>query len=108
MKNSTTKHWYGQSITILALAMTLGLFAGTDAYAQSEVMVASGFGTLNDAIEGDTLADGSRRDPEAVYVLERNGRYLVNGRVTHKGGYHLRVVAAEGDGATTCYSARCS
>ncbi len=80
--------------------MFAGLFAGLNAQAQDhEVMVEPGFGTLNDAIEGDTLADGSRRDPDAIYVLERNGRYVVNGRVKHSGGYHLQVVAAEGEGA---------
>ena len=93
------KRWAGKALAVCAFMMTFGLFAGTTAHAQNEVMVSSGFGTLNDAIEGDTLADGSRRDPDAVYVLERNGRYLTNGRVTHKGGYHLQVVAAEGEGA---------
>ncbi len=89
----------GKSLALCALMMTFGLLTGTEANAQNEVPVESGFGTLNDAIQGDTLADGSRRDPDAVYVLERNGRYLVNGRVRHSGGYHLQVVAAEGDGA---------
>lgn len=97
--STTWKRLLGKSIAFCALMMTLGLIAGPTALAQNEVMVESGFGTLNDAIEGDTLADGSRRDPDAVYVLERNGRYVVNGRVTHKGGYHLQVVAAEGEGA---------
>ena len=102
MKNFTIsgKQRIGKLFALAAFMMTFILFGGTDAYAQpKEVMVPQGFGTLNDTIEGDTLADGSRRNPEAIYVLERNGRYVVNGRVTHKGGYHLQVVAAEGEGA---------
>lgn len=92
------KHWLGKSIAALAFMLTFASFVGTEAYAQNEMMVESGFGTLNDAIEGDTLADGSRMNPDRIYVLERGGRYVVNGRVKHSGGYHLQVVAAEGDG----------
>ena len=92
------KHSISKSIAVSVFLIALGLMTSPTAFAQNEVMVEQGFGTLNDAIEGDTLADGSRRDPDAVYVLERGGRYVVNGRVTHQGGYHLRVVAAEGEG----------
>ena len=87
----------GKSITMIVLMTAVGLFISLDSYAQREVVVEQGFGTLNAAIEGDTLADGSRVDPETVYVLNRGERYLVNGRVTHS-GYHLRIKASEGDG----------
>ena len=92
-----TKRLWGKSFALSVLVMTIGLFISLDSYAQREVVVEQGFGTLNDAIEGDTLADGSRVDPETVYILNRGERYLVNGRVTHS-GYHLRVQASEGDG----------
>ncbi|MEZ4700941.1 MAG: T9SS type A sorting domain-containing protein [Rhodothermales bacterium] len=81
---------------LLLLSVTLG--AGK-AQAQELVPVPQGFGTINDVIQGDTLADGTRRNPEAIYVLERNGRYLTNGRLRHEGGYHLQIVAADGEGA---------
>lgn len=83
----------------MALALVLGVSLN-DAAAQDQriVEVPSGFGTLNDAVQGDTTATGARVDSNTVYVLERNGRYLLNGRLRHS-GYHLHIRAAEGDGA---------
>lgn len=59
--------------------------------------VQQGFGTLNEAIHGDTTATGERIDANTIYVLERGGLYLLNGAIENQ-GYHLRIQAAEGDG----------
>ncbi|MGE5498474.1 MAG: FlgD immunoglobulin-like domain containing protein [Syntrophothermus sp.] len=40
---------------------------------------------LNDAIVGDTLANGSRTDLQRVYVLKRDGIYKVNAVITNTG-----------------------
>ncbi len=60
-------------------------------------VVQQGFGTLNEAVHGDTTAAGERNDPNTVYVLERGGLYLLNGAVENQ-GYHLQIRAADGDG----------
>ena len=74
-------------------------FSVEQSFAQTEVVIEGGFGTINDAIMGDTLADGSRRDVDAVYVLKRDARYLTNGRVKGTQGYHLKIITEEGTGA---------
>ena len=85
--------------TLLAAAFLL-LLPVNNVFAQAEeIVIEPGFGTINDAIQGDTLADGSRRNPEAVYVLQRNGRYLTNGRLRQTDDYKLILKAAEGEGA---------
>lgn len=60
-------------------------------------VVEPGFGTLNQAVAGDTMATGERVDPNTVYVLQRDELYLMNGALENQ-GYHLRVVAEEGEG----------
>ncbi|MDL1892587.1 T9SS type A sorting domain-containing protein [Sphingobacteriales bacterium CHB3] len=50
----------------------------------------SGTNYLNNIINGDTLANGTRRDPNAVYVLQRGGLYLSNA-VIRNIGYTLRL-----------------
>jgi hypothetical protein len=51
---------------------------------------------LNNAIVGDTNSNGTRVDPDRVYVLQRDGMYLVNAVITNN--YVLRIKAAEGTG----------
>jgi len=82
----------------LLLILLMGFVYKVDA--QTRVInVVSGFGTLNDAIDGDTTATGERNDPEnTVYVLERDGFYLLNGSIENS-GWPLRIEAAEGSGA---------
>ena len=53
---------------------------------------------LNDDIMADTTATGSRVDPDRVYVLKRNGLYLVNVHIRNT-GWALRIKAEEGTGA---------
>ncbi|MDP4172574.1 MAG: T9SS type A sorting domain-containing protein [Bacteroidota bacterium] len=52
---------------------------------------------LNDAIVGDTLANGQRADPNRVYILKRDGIYLVNSVITNT-GYTLTMKSENGPG----------
>jgi len=54
---------------------------------------------LNDFIMGDTLANGTRRDPDVVYVLTRGGLYLSSGVINTQSNWALRITA--NDSATT-------
>ena len=47
---------------------------------------------LNDFIIGDTLPNGTRRDPNVVYVLTRGGLYL-SSAVMNTGTWDLRITA---------------
>ncbi len=58
---------------------------------------ADGIGTLNAAIDGDTLSDGTR-NPDRVYRLARDAAYLIAGSMTVSGGYTMRIVGAKGSG----------
>lgn len=53
---------------------------------------------LNDQIVGDTLPNGQRRDPNAVYVLTRGGLYLSN-NIIRNIGWTVRIRA--NDSTTT-------
>ena len=69
--------------------------------AQRYVDVPPGRGTLNAAIAGDTLGDGSRNDPEnTIYRLQRGPEaiYLLEGSISNS-GFPLTIMAEEGDGA---------
>lgn len=81
----------------LLLTATVILFASNIAIAQRTVNVEPGLGTLNQAINSDTTASGERVDPNTVYVLERGGYYALEGSIQNR-GYHLSIVAEEGDG----------
>lgn len=80
------------SIIILLLSATSIVFS------QSRIInVPSGVGTLNEAIDGDTTATGERIDPDnTVYVLERDGFYLLTGTIQNR--FPLRIWAADGSG----------
>ena len=67
-----------------------------EALAQRTVEVEPGFDTLNMAINGDTTATGARVDSNTVYILERDGIYLLNGSIENR--FPLTIVAAEGEG----------
>ena len=84
---------------VVVLFAALGLFVGTSApmSAQTFVDVAQGFGTLNDAVDGDTTSTGERNNLDTVYRLERDGIYLLNGSIENS--FPLTVVAADGEGA---------
>jgi hypothetical protein len=82
------------SFMLLALA-----FIAQDAGAQRTVNVAPGLGTLNDAIEADTLPNGDRNDPEnTVFLLERGLEAYYGLEGTIENSEPLNIAAAEGDG----------
>jgi hypothetical protein len=54
---------------------------------------------LNDVIVGDTLPNGTRRDPNVVYVLQRGGLYYVNAIINTQASWQLRITA--NDSTTT-------
>jgi Secretion system C-terminal sorting domain len=85
---------YFQTIFMLLFFMLL-TFSST--FAQSELVVDPGFGTLQDVIAADTNATGDRLDPNRVYVLKRDGLYLLNGSIENR--FHLRIKAEDGNGA---------
>ena len=48
-------------------------------------------GTVNNVIQGDTLANGNRVNPNRIYLLHRGGYYSLNGPLVTKIGTHLRL-----------------
>ncbi len=63
------------------------------ARAQDTLTVPNDFvlGTINNTIQGDTLPNGDRANPNRVYKLLRGGYYLLNGAITTKLGTHIRI-----------------
>jgi hypothetical protein len=57
----------------------------------------SGTNYINDFIMGDTLANGARRDTNAVYVLSRGANYLANALIRNI-GWTLRMKANDTTG----------
>jgi hypothetical protein len=57
----------------------------------------SGANYLNDFIIGDTLANGQRRDSNAVYVLQRGANYLSNAVMINR-GWTMRLRANDTTG----------
>lgn len=90
-------------IAISTAVLSIFLMLGGTALAQRTVIVlptdgpTPGFGALNWAIDSDTTETGARVDSNTVYVLKRGATYILNGSISHT-GYHLTVVAEEGDG----------
>jgi hypothetical protein len=77
------------------------------AIAQDDTLVVQpdveGIGALNRAVQGDTLPDGNPVNPNRVYKLLRGSRYLVDGRVSTKAGFHLRLVGEPAPATGTDY-----
>jgi len=69
----------------VVLAMLVLLPVGANAQHIVRVPPFGGSNYLNDAISGDTLANGARRDSQAVYVLQRGGSYLCNALIRNIG-----------------------
>ena len=80
---------------VLAIALMI-LVLDNAALSQRIVPIAPGFGTINDAIRGDTLSSGARTDTNTVYRLERGGLYILNGTMEHT--YPVIIEAAPGAG----------
>lgn len=72
---------------IIAVGLAVLVLAPIGANAQHEVRVPpfSGTNYLNDFILGDTLANGARRDSQAVYVLTRGANYLSRAVIRNTG-----------------------
>ncbi len=87
---AVTSHPLRRLSLLCAAAFVLAL--APNASAQSELMVAPGPGTLNDAIENDT-----NRPADRVYVLQREAYYGVTREINNQ-GYTLRIKAADGEG----------
>jgi len=87
--------------SVMATLLVLLLFLSTnEVSAQRVVKVASGVGTLNQAINGDTTATGARIDPtggSTIYELAKDGYYVTLGTIENR-NYHLRIRAAAGTG----------
>jgi len=82
---------------LLLIALCGLLFLSGAAFAQDTLVVEPGpLGVLNDAINADTLEDGSRKNLNRVYKLRRGARYILNGRIK-SGDYHLRIVGEPDD-----------
>lgn len=98
MKTGTMNRFTWEKGWILCICVMLMLLLNSSVMAQRTVNVSQGVGTLNEAIESDTLSNGERVDSSTVYVLSRGGLYLLDGSIEHR-DYHLTIVAEDGDGA---------
>jgi hypothetical protein len=76
------------------LFLAIAMFWGISAFSQTTVTIKAP-AYLNDAILGDTAADGSR--VETTYILERGGTYYVRG-ILENADFKLHMVAEDGDG----------
>ena len=86
-----------QGALALLVACLVLMMVFETAQAQRVVNIAPGFGTLNDAIRGDTLSNGTRVDSNTVYRLQRGGLYILNGTFEHR--YQVIIEGAPGTGA---------
>lgn len=67
--------------------------------AQREVIILpDSVGALNNAILGDTTANGERIDPNTIYILKRNGIYKATGEIQNR-GFTLTIKAEPGEGS---------
>ncbi len=83
---------------LLCFFIIFGFMEQTEA--QRVVQIApTEFGIINTTIDGDTLANGDRVDPNTIYELERGllAYYIFNGTIEHT-GYNLHIRAAAGEG----------
>jgi hypothetical protein len=86
----TTKCWH---LLIFAICSILSF----QSHAQRRIVVPEGYGTLNQAIDSDTVANGVRTNPNTVYILKRGGLYLLSGIIANR-GFHLTLEAEDGTG----------
>jgi hypothetical protein len=85
-----------------ALILTVIMLLPSVATSQNPVRIAPFEETsiyLNETIIGDTLANGARRDPDAVYVLQRGKIYLANALMRNT-GWTIRIKANDSVGTT--------
>jgi hypothetical protein len=84
---------------VLGFAFLFSFILVSKANAQDYLDVPQGFETLNLAVEGDSLSDGTR-NPNRVYRLENGGFYVLNGTIINSlnGGFPLHIQAADPNG----------
>lgn len=80
------------------LTFAIIAFSSTQLFAQHEILVPSN-ANFYDIIIGDTLEEGGRRDPLAVYVLKRGDVYRVDR--TMNINFNLNLIGEDGDDATS-------
>ena len=81
------------------LAIVALIIAGSiQTFAQHEILIPSQ-ANFYDVIMGDTLNDGSRRDPEAIYLLKRGDVYKVDRTLIID--FNLTLAGESGDDATS-------
>ncbi len=83
--------------TAVVLALLVLVPLGANGQHNVRVPPFGGTNYLNDFINGDSLANGARRDSNAVYVLTRGGSYLSNAVIQNR-GYTLRIIANDTTG----------
>ena len=96
------KYRYG--LVLLALAVTAFMAPANSAQAQeSDTLLVEWLdgddvviNALYEAIVSDTLADGTRANPDRVYKLQQGGFYYNTERIENN-GWHLRIVGEKGD-----------
>ncbi|UCE08575.1 MAG: hypothetical protein JSW07_11345, partial [bacterium] len=77
---------------LLCMFTILGLF--NPLYAQHVINVPPGYGTLNYAIDVDTLS--RKKPPPDIFILERDGIYILERSI--RNSYPITIMAAEGNG----------
>lgn len=85
---------------VILLVIGMAAFQLVNAQGDHRVLLTPGHTTgsfLNDKINGDTLANGARRDSSAIYVLYRDSLYFQNLIIQNK-GVDLKIVAQDGPG----------
>lgn len=86
----------GTASKILAVCLTVFMSITQLSYAQDTLIVqANVLGALNVAIDGDTLPDGTRANPNRVYKLLRDGFYPVSGTIRNI-DFHLNIYGEKG------------
>ncbi len=80
-----------KSLTVFLFV--IGIFSSplSAQYSDTLLIRNTGVNVLANAILGDTLSNGSRRDVNRVYVLMRGERYI-NSKTIASNGYHLQIV----------------
>ena len=73
------------------------LFVNSQSFAQRTVDIQPGFGTISSTIFGDTTDTGARKDLSTIYVLQRDGLYILDG--TFEPDFPVDMEASGGSGA---------
>jgi hypothetical protein len=78
--------------TLFFMAVAIPFFLYAQAADTVYVPNDNNAGTINNVIQGDTLANGSRTNPNRVYMLYRGGYYQLNATLTTNPGTHITII----------------